>query len=776
MDYIRINNRNNFLISKVPDYHPQSVKYVKYWKRHKKRCIEGFWSKDDASVKINVDEDFPDKVADGNYRFIPGNLYFYVNFGVILHRPEGSPKSSPKKRIRPHLRDVDWELFYNWLEARGFSGFSGDDEYSCNRELIDPKFKGEHDKTCFQPNGELKDYLPARAYLRRLHDKPLGIPLYENMAQDLFWLACRGVGKSFSVAVGVVLYELLFDGAKEYNEESIKDPAKVEIFVGAALSSKSSDLLKKAEDASNTLPGEWGVGTAEFIPSPLAKQMSGSLGPNNIKNPWRHEYEKKIGGSWKKYGTGSNVRHGIYTTENPEAAAGGRYSVAVVEEWGLLGNSLRVHGSNTATLMDFPWKFGSSIWIGTGGNVEKIQEGEIMFRNPTGFEALSFDDTWEGSGKIGWFTPAYYGMNVFKDKNGNTDIDAALEFINDRREEKRKAKDDSALALEMMNYPIKPTEMFLNAHGAMFPQVELKEMKATIINNPHRYEKANYYGELVWDVQGELVWQQANNSNAVVREWPIKDNKGKPGLIEIREMPRRDRDGKTVRNRYIQGTDTYDDDESVTTSLGSTIVFDLYTNRIVAEYTGRRGAKEFYEITRKLNIFYNTDHNYEKNKKGLYTYYDIKKSTHLLCDTPASLKDVADITISKVGNQAKGTNASKQINAYGLRLILDWLLELGYNEPEGSEKLNLHTSLWSVGIVDELISFNPSVGNYDRVSALIMVMILKEEKTRNLADRQEKRVTQLSDDDFFSRNFDSVGVAKNLGIFKDDKHIFKFGS
>lgn len=773
MEYIRINNRKNFLISKVPDLHPQSVSYLQYWKRHKKRCIEGFWSKDDANVTINVDEDFPKSMADGSFRFLPGNLYFYVNFGVILHRPDGAPKSSPKKKIRPHLRDIDWELFYNWLEARGFSGFSDDEVYSCNRELADPKFKGKYDKTCYNSKGELKEYTDARAYLRKLHNKALGTPIYENMAQDLFWFACRGVGKSFSVAVGIVLYEVLFDGAKLYNEESIKSPAKNEVFVGAALSSKSSDLLKKTSDAMKALPGEWGSGTAEVMPSPFAKQMSGSLGPNNIKNPWRHEYLKKTGGSWKEYGSGSNVRHGIYTTENPEAAAGGRYSVAVVEEWGLLGNSLNVHGSNTATLMDFPWKFGSSMWIGTGGNVEKIQEGEVMFRNPRGFEALAFDDTWEGSGKIGWFTPAYYGMNDFKDHNGNTMMKEAMESITDRRAEKAKAKDSSALALEMMNYPIKPSEMFMNAHGAMFPQVELKGLKAEIVNNPHRYDKAHFYGELKWDSNGDLQWDQSESSNKVVREWPIKNNKDKPGLIEIREMPKKDREGNVIRNRYAQGTDTYDDDESITTSLGSTIIFDLFTDRVVAEYTGRRGSKEFYEITRKLNIFYASIHNYEKNKKGLYTYYDTKNSTHLLCDTPESLKDVANVTISKVGNQTKGTTATSQVNAYGLRLILAWLTEPAYGEEKGSEKLNMHT-LWGIGLVDELITFNPKVGNFDRVSALIMVMIIKEELVKTLADKQKAKVSNLSDDSFFDRNFNAAGVAKRLGGKEKEKHIFHF--
>lgn len=749
MEFLRVNNRNNFLLPEVPSLHPATRQYLEFWKEQKRRCIEGFWSLDDADINVSVMEG-PDYSKEGKWRFAPPNLYFYVNFGIILHKPDNAPKSAPKKKMRPHLRDVEWELFYNWLECRGFSGFKDDEEYSCHLDLkvnIDkPNFK--FPATCYNSKGVLKKYVSPRTYLRQIHNKCLGLPLYENRASDLFWLTARGIGKSFSTAVGIIMHEILFDGAKEYNEDSIKNPFKVEVFVGAALSSKSADLLKKVEEAMGNLPGEWGTNTDEYRPSPFFKRMAGSLGPNNQKNPWRHEYEKKMGGTWKKCGTGSNLKHGIYTIENPEAAAGGRYSVMAVEESGLLPNALTVHGSNTATMQDFPWKFGSAIWIGTGGNVDKIQEFEVMFRDPRGFEALEFDDIWENSGNIGWFVPAFYAMNEFKDENGNTDVKAALAHIEKRREEKRQSKDPSALSLEMMNYPLVPSEMFLNARGSMFPQAELKAHKAEIKTNPHRYHNAHYFGELVWKTDGKLEFEITDDTQ-LVTEFPIKDNKNKPGVIEIFVMPKKDGTGKPMKGRYIQGTDTYDDDESTTKSLGSTFICDTFTDKIVAEYTGRRGTKDFYEVTRKLNIFYAADHNYENNKKGLYSYYDFKKSTHLLADTPSSLRDVVDIKVSRVGNQAKGTTASKSVNAYGLRLILDWLLLPAYGEEEDSNILNLHT-IESIGLLDELMNFNEH-GNFDRVSALIMVMILREEKLKYITRRQEQQVATLANDPFFNK-------------------------
>jgi hypothetical protein len=147
-----------------------------------------------------------------------------------------------------------------------------------------------------------------------------------------------------------------------------------------------------------------------------------------------------------------------------------------------------------------------------------------------------------------------------------------------------------------------------------------------------------------------------------------------------------------------------------------------------------------------------------QNKKGLYGWYDQKNSTHLLCDTPESLRDIADITISKVGNKRKGTHASTPVNAYGLRLILDWLISPAYGENEDSEILNLHM-IRNEGLLRELMSFN-STGNFDRVSALIMLMILREERVKYVERRQKEKVASLLEDDFFSRNYNKQKGSK----------------
>jgi len=775
-----IKNRNNFLVKDIPKYHPSSIKFLKYWKQEKKRCIEGYWGVDDniscSPLQIeHLNEDRPVE-----YRYMPGKLYFYVNYGTIKHRPDYLPKTAPKIKIRPYLRDFEWAYYYVEIEARGFSGFTEDQEYSCNRFLLDDYTDEELEHMCLDQNGERidikhfnffkedgsrKEYVDAREYIRRTFDKPMGLPVYENEASNFMLLGARGGGKSFLTA-NTIAHEWLFDGAKYYTEQSIVNPAVAEILVGAAIASKSSEILGKVSDMVEELPGKYSKDSVH----PLYKEHSGTLSPNNFKNPFRHEYEKKIAGKWKKLGSKSKIYHATFTVENPEAAAGTRPGLIIVEEVGLAPNILTVHGSNEAAQMtDGVVKFGTSIYIGTGGNVEKIIESELIFRDPKGFSMLEFNDIWEGNGKIGWFVPAYYMDGNYKDKNGNTNLADAIEVYEKRRAEKKKSKSSSAIDLEMMNYPLKPSEMFINKLGNRFPIADLKQQLVEVQSNKKDYADKHWYGELTLTTKGEVKFKPVE-SNQVVHDYPVLDNKNKPGCVEIFEMPKRNSENIIFPNRYYLGTDTYDDDDSTTNSLGSILVMDAWTKRIVAEYTGRRGTREFYEITRKLTLFYNGVNNYENNKKGLFWHYEKMKSLNILAETPESLRDEANISIRRTGNTRFGTPATVGVNKYAIQLIEMWLDEQAAGKEEGVTNVQ---TIRSVGVLKELISYNPDPNyNFDRISALGMLLIIVEDNYRVINSGKEndgRPKKDASKDPFFEKNWSGTKGLHELTDYRINK-------
>lgn len=162
-------------------------------------------------------------------------------------------------------------------------------------------------------------------------------------------------------------------------------------------------------------------------------------------------------------------------------------------------------------------------------------------------------------------------------------------------------------------------------------------------------------------------------------------------------------------------------------------VLDLFTDKIVAEYTGRpMYAEEFYETTRLLCMYYNAKCLYESNKKGIFAYFSKMNSVHLLADTPEYLRDRQLIKYSGFGSNAKGVNASLAINNFANQLIKDWLLKpvVTVVKEDGQDKEITVSNLYFIrnrALLRELAMFNPDI-NVDRVRALGMVMLYREEK------------------------------------------------
>lgn len=264
---------------------------------------------------------------------------------------------------------------------------------------------------------------------------------------------------------------------------------------------------------------------------------------------------------------------------------------------------------------------------------------------------------------------------------------------------------------------ITPQEACLEFGGNIFPKKELQEQLATIRTNKH-LSNHKQIGDLIWEKDGTLKWVIKKIGD--ITHYPLKKDDNPTGSIVIWEHPVKD----APIGLYILGVDPYDHDQSGTNSLGSTFVykrfqdFENYYDIIVAEYTGRPStAEEYYENLRKLAVYYNGRIMYENERKGLFPYFTAKHCDYLLADQPNIISDV--VGNSKV-QRKKGCHMNKQIKQWGEGLIKDWL-----NEEQAPGKKNLHNIL-SEPLLEELISYNDT-GNFDRVMALMQVMIYREQ-------------------------------------------------
>jgi hypothetical protein len=183
---------------------------------------------------------------------------------------------------------------------------------------------------------------------------------------------------------------------------------------------------------------------------------------------------------------------------------------------------------------------------------------------------------------------------------------------------------------------------------------------------------------------------------------------------------------------------------------------DVFTDRIALEYSARtRYASEFYEQVRRALIFYNAIVNYENQKKGFYAHMKNKAALHLLADTPEILRDLDMQKTSRVGNKSKGTSANVAINNWGIDLQLEWLEAQASNRDDGVMNLNL---IKSPAYLRELILYDGK-RNADRISAMGMLLIYRQEKLRTIQSAREDR--SKSSDSFSNKLLTDIRKSRN---------------
>jgi hypothetical protein len=460
--------------------------------------------------------------------------------------------------------------------------------------------------------------------------------------------------------------------------------------------------------------------------------------------------------------------HGISLKDNPDKARGIRGPLIHYEEDGLFNNLEKAWNVNRKAVEDGNTTFGFMIAMGTGGVEGGSFEGsEKLFYSPGAYNVYGipnvFDKNATGDTLCGFFWGAYMNRkNCYDEEIGEPDvIKALIEILLDRHLVKYSSTDPSAITQKKAEECVTPQDAIMRTEGTVFPVSDLKDYLETIMVRKESFLAEHYVGELVRTGDGKLKWR-LNNDKFPLRSYD-KDNANREGCLEIFEMPSENANGEIAHGRYIAGIDPIDADSG--TSLFSIQVMDLFTDRIVAEFSGRpRLAEEAYEISLRVLEFYNAVANYEKNLKGLFSYFDKKNALFRLCDTPQILKDMQMTKDMGYGNTSKGTMANAEVNKWGRKLQADWM-NTSLEDKENPGKLKLHT-MRGLAYIEECIKWN-SDGNFDRVSAGGMLFILREDRykrTQSAIANKDKQVETLANDKFFNRNFNQSNAMNGKQI------------
>ena len=492
---------------------------------------------------------------------------------------------------------------------------------------------------------------------------------------------------------------------------------------------------------------------------------------------------RKRAGFWTKDEFGNEVEMGykseiigVTLKDNPDVVRGKRAKLILFEEGGSFSELGAAWQIARPSVEQDGVAFGTMIVWGTGGDEGSAFETmKDMFYNPDGYNCLGFENIWDSTPTdklCGFFVPQYTnldtrdddGNRIYMDDDGNTITKPSLEFILDeRRKVISTATNTTAIDRYVAERPITPQEAMLEFNGNMFPKKELQEQLGLIRTNT-QLQNHKQVGDLIFDESGNIKWIPKKHGD--VTKYPLGKDDDPTGSIVIWEHPAKD----ATAGLYIIGVDPYDHDQSGTNSLGSSIVykrfqnFEEYYDIIVAEYTGRPAtAEEYYENLRKLALYYNARIMYENERKGLFPYFTAKHCDYLLADQPDIINDI--VSNSKV-QRRKGCHMNKQIKQWGEGMIKEWL-----NEEYAPGKKNL-TRILSEPLLEELISYNDT-GNFDRVMALMQVMIYREQLYNVVVKKKEKENKQkmLFDGPIFAQSWFNDDTPR---VFSNDDNVYTF--
>lgn len=464
---------------------------------------------------------------------------------------------------------------------------------------------------------------------------------------------------------------------------------------------------------------------------------------------------------------------GITLKNDPERIRGTRAKLVLWEEGGKFPNLLDAWRIEQPSVeLDDGFAFGLQVAFGTGGTEGASFAGlKELFYKPEAYNVLSFPNIWDDNAeetKCGFFVPSWSNLESYDadgnpqymDKDGNSLRDKAIENLIEQR---NKIKDGGASQQSIDRFiserPIKPREAVLEIGKNIFPRKLLLDQLTRLRTNT-KLRNMKHIVDLNWDGNGQITATEKKTGD--ITEYPLKKGDKPHGSIVIWEYPVKD----PPFGLYIGGCDPYDHDDSFTNSLGSVFIFkrvkagEAWTDVIVAEYSGRPDtAEEYYENVRKLLVFYNARLLFENERKGIYPYFTNKHCDYLLADQPDKI--ISEVFKDSKVQRRKGCHMTKAIRAYGEGLILEWLLEEYEPGHPNVERI------YSEPLIEELIE-NDGVKNVDRVIALCMVMIYREElyQIKVSKSQEQNKQVELFDMPLFSQQwFQDNSVQDDIPLF-----------
>ena len=396
-----------------------------------------------------------------------------------------------------------------------------------------------------------------------------------------------------------------------------------------------------------------------------------------INTQFYKERNKNQSDYWRATNFGSELRS-ISCKDNAQAISRFTPTLIIYEEVGKWKAGLIKEAREfvDVSLQAENTKTGYAVYIGTGGDMEEgAQDLQDFHYDPIAVNALSFENEWDRETNVtsrsGHFTPA----DLFKviDEEGNSLKQEGKKAVLAERAAK-KPKDRYTHTTQQALYA---SDAFLIASGGYFG-----EDTARMCNERMAYIQTHREAQII--ERGWLRWKDRKDFWKGVYFEPDPE-----GPFHFLEHPMLDGNDKPYLNLYKVGTDSYDQDESYTTTsdgscwvkkgfLNANTTYNLYVAGIEQRPETAVGGREvFYENTALMTMYYGAKNLIEWSKILIFDWYVINGLEGLLKERPEFV-------------MARMIQKSQASNTYGIdpSSKLHWLkIQADYLQiPENIEK------------------------------------------------------------------------------------------
>jgi hypothetical protein len=422
----------------------------------------------------------------------------------------------------------------------------------------------------------------------------------------------------------------------------------------------------------------------EFYRKHLNENTAWKRGPQRPKaGEWLERTELKTGGY---FGLDSKLSGTTFKTD-PENGVGGSQTFFFYEEAGIAPTLLKTVGFVRPALEKGNRTTGLIILSGAVGELDDANDIKEVFYDPNGHNFLGVPNIWDDDkiGKMsGLFVSEAYNLEGFIDKDGNSLVQQATDFINQKKKEASGNKKKELAQLDISQKPLSPKEAFAQRKDARFPTELVAAQQSFLKDLSPNSAKLPMRVELYEDDKGKVRWK---NSNKEEVPYPVDPkSEDKEGVVLLHKIPEENPSMYT----YFGGVDNIEVDE--TTSSNS--LFSIYimegtteeihvsekSNRvkitgdnIVASVTGRLSTvKKTNERALLLMRLFNAFTLCEKNKPNFISYVKEKGYNHLLAGE-ADVPIFKNLDLDQTDNSIKGI----QMDATGKKQKIadDYLIE-----------------------------------------------------------------------------------------------------